>query len=138
MFLDLHGKSHSFEERTKRFFPDHTRLCAAKESRLHAKYFFKGRFSDDVVILPRTFRTVSCQKSNKTSQASHGQHCLGIMDCVETKTSKYFIVYDPRKRRNGQRCVRHQIAKIDSVPVECSCLWPRLLGSEPGAVLNSH
>ncbi|XP_078376734.1 uncharacterized protein LOC144660049 [Oculina patagonica] len=135
--LDLRGKSLPTEEQTKRLFPDHVRLCAAKESRFQSKDAFKGRFSENAIILPRTFRTVSCQKSNKTSQASRGQHCLGIMDCQETKTSRYFIVYDPAKRKSG-RCIVHQIAKLNSVPVDCSCLWPRLLGDDPSVLLGRH
>ena len=135
--LDLRGKSFPIKERTKRLFPDHVRLCAAKESRFQTKDAFKGRFSEDAIFAPRTFWTVTCQKSNRTSQASQGQHCLGVMDCQETTTSKYFIVYDPVKRKNG-RCVAHQIAKLNSVPVECSCLWPRLLGGDPRVMLGRH
>lgn len=133
--LDLHGKSYSIKEQTKRLFPDHVRLCAAKESRLSAKDAFRGRFSEGAIFIPRTFRMVSCQKSNKTSQATRGQHCLGIMDCLETKATKYFIVYDPEKRKNG-RCFAHRIAKLNSVPVDCTCLWPRLFGDDPSYLLH--
>ena len=135
--LDLRGDAYSIEEQPKRLFPDHVRLCAAKESRFNAKDAFKGRFSEDAIFLPRTFRTVSCEKSNTTSQSPHGQHCLGTMDCRETKMSMYFIVYDPAKRKHT-RCVVHQIVKLNSVPVDCGCLWPRLLGEDPSALLRRH
>ena len=78
---------------------------------------------------------VSCEKGNKTSKSSHGPHCLGIMDCQETKASKYFIVYDPAIRKNG-RCIAHRIAKLHGIPVECSCYWPLLLGSGPHEFFN--
>lgn len=123
------------EERSKRLTTDHVRLCAAKESLVNAKDAFKGRFSKGVTFIPRTFRMVTCQRSNKTTQGGHGQHCLRIMDCLETKETKYFIVYDPTKRKNG-RCSARRMAKLNSVPVECSCMWPRLFGDDPNVLLH--
>lgn len=132
-FLSL---DYSIEERTKRLTPDHVRLCAAKESLIYAKDAFRGRFSEGATFIPRTFRMVSCLKSNKTSQAASGQHCLGIMDCLETKETKYFMVYDPAKRRRNGRCRARRIAIVSGVPVECSCMWPRLFGDDPSVLLN--
>ena len=137
MPLDLHAitKHHTFEGRTKRHFPDHERLCPVQEIRLKAKDFFKGRFSANAVIVPPTFQSVSCLNNIVPSHVSRGRHCLNIMDCQETSTSKYFIVFDPAMRRK-RGCIRGQIAQINSVPVECSCLWPRYLGSDPNAFLH--
>lgn len=136
LFLDVHASAvhHSSSERIKRLSPGHVRLCPAKEVRLNARDFFRGRFSENVIIVPQTFKSVYCLNNTVQSHASRGQHCLSIMDCRETKTSKYFVVYDPAKRmRKG--CIRGEIAKINSVPVECSCLWPRYLGKTPTAPL---
>lgn len=80
---------------------------------------------------------VTCLKGNKTSQAASGQHCLGIMDCLETKETKYFMVYDPAKRRRNGRCHARRIAMVNGVPdVECSCMWPRLFGDDPSVLLH--
>lgn len=127
---------YSIEERTKRLTPDHVRLCAAKESLVYAKDAFRGRFSEGATFIPRTFRVVSYLKGNKTSQAASGRHCLGIMDCLATKETKYFMVYHPAKRRGNGRCHACRIAKVNGVPVECSCMWPRLFGDDPSVLLH--
>ena len=137
LFLDVHASAvhHSSAERIKRLSPGHVRLCPAKEVRLNAKDFFRGRFSENVIIIPRTLKSVYCLNSTVQSQASRHQQCLSIMDCRETKTDKYFVVYDPAKRLQSG-CIRGDIAKINSVPVECSCLWPRYLGNTPTTSLH--
>ncbi|XP_027042069.1 uncharacterized protein LOC113670171 [Pocillopora damicornis] len=133
--LDLAGKGHSFEEPAKRLYPDHTRLCPAKQRYVNSKDAFKGRFSKHAFILPIAFEMISCEKSNETSQSPNGSRCLGIMDCQETKSSKYFIVRDLASRKNGG-CMVQRIVKLNSVPVECSCYWPLLLGSSPRLFFN--
>lgn len=133
--LDLAGKGYSFEEPAKRLYPDHTRLCPAKQRYVNSKDAFKGRFSKHAFILPIAFETISCEKSNETSQSPNGSRCLGIMDCQETKSSKYFIVRDLASRKNGG-CMVQRIVKLNSVPVECSCYWPLLLGSSPRLFFN--
>ena len=119
----------------KRRSPDHDRLCPVEVIRLQSKDFFKDRFSQSAVIIPSTFKTVKCLNITVPSHLAKGGHCLNIMDCQETKTRKYFMVFDPAKREtNG--CLRGRIAQINSVPVECSCLWPRYLGNNPSLFLH--
>ena len=57
------------------------------------------------------------------------------MGSLETKETKYFLVYDPTKRKNG-RCSARRMAKLNSVPVECSCSWPLLFGGDPNVLLH--
>ncbi|CAH3126777.1 unnamed protein product, partial [Pocillopora meandrina] len=119
----------------KRLYPDHTRLCPAKQRYVNSKDAFKGRFSKHAFILPIAFEMISCEKSNETSQSPNGSRCLGIMDCQETKSSKYFVVRDLASRKKGG-CMVQRIVKLNSVPVECSCYWPLLLGSSPRLFFN--
>lgn len=117
-------------ERVRRLSPDHSRLCQAKEVRLKAKDFFRGRFSDIAIITPPTFRSVHCVNNTTGSHSSHGQRCLGVMNCKETRITKNFVVYDLSKAQKPG-CLHGAIATIHNVPVECSCQWPLYLGKEP-------
>ena len=124
---DLTGKGHSFEKPGKRLYPDHTRLCPAKQRYVNSKEAFKGRFSKHAIVLPMAFEMVCCEKGNETTQSPYrGSRCLGIMDCQETKMSMYFVVRDLASRKNGG-CMIQQIVKLTASPLNVALTGPYCL-----------